>query len=180
MRSLAVGAILVGIVSVLAALTLLPALLGLIGDRVNALRIPVIGSRSIEDTNVEGRFWGSIVARVQRSPWVSLVAATAVLVAAAAPVLGLNIGANSISTLPDRFSSKRAFVALQRDFPAATTDPVRIIVPEGESQARVSQALRDLQRKLAADPRFGPGFDPRLRRRRRSHARGAGAGRSGG
>ncbi len=157
MRSLAVGAILVGIVSVLAALTLLPALLGLIGDRVNALRIPIIGSRSIEETNVEGRFWGSIVARVQRSPWVSLVAATAVLVAAAAPVLGLNIGANSISTLPDRFSSKSAFVALQRDFPAATTDPVRIIVPEGGRRPPVSEALRDLQRKLAADPRFGPG-----------------------
>jgi uncharacterized membrane protein YdfJ with MMPL/SSD domain len=157
MRSLAVGAILVGIVSVLAALTLLPALLGLIGDRVNALRIPLIGSRSIEETNVEGRFWGSIVARVQRFPWVSLVAATAVLVAAAVPFLRLNIGANSISTLPDSFSSKEAFVALQRDFPAATTDPVRIIVPAGHNRPEVSQALRDLQQTLAADPRFGAG-----------------------
>ena len=43
LRSLATGAILVGIVSVLAAMSLLPALLGLIGDRVNALRIPLIG-----------------------------------------------------------------------------------------------------------------------------------------
>ena len=40
MKSLAVGAIAVGIVSVVGALTLLPALLGLLGDRVNALRIP--------------------------------------------------------------------------------------------------------------------------------------------
>ena len=46
MRSLAVGAILVGIVSVVAALTLLPALLGLLGDRVNSLRVPFIGRRS--------------------------------------------------------------------------------------------------------------------------------------
>ena len=43
MRSLAVGAIAVGITSVLAALTLLPALLSLLGDRVNALRVPWIG-----------------------------------------------------------------------------------------------------------------------------------------
>ena len=43
LRSLAAGAILVGIVSVLASMSLLPALLGLIGDRVNALRIPLIG-----------------------------------------------------------------------------------------------------------------------------------------
>ena len=48
MRSLAVGAILVGIVSVAAATTLLPALLGLLGDRVNALRIPFFGRRSLE------------------------------------------------------------------------------------------------------------------------------------
>ena len=40
MKSLAVGAISVGIVSVLAALTLLPALLGMLGDRVNSLRVP--------------------------------------------------------------------------------------------------------------------------------------------
>ena len=43
MRSLATGAILVGIVTVVGALTLLPALLGLLGDRINALRVPVVG-----------------------------------------------------------------------------------------------------------------------------------------
>ena len=48
MRSLATGAILVGIVSVIAAITLLPAVLGLLKDRVNALRIPFVGRRSVE------------------------------------------------------------------------------------------------------------------------------------
>ena len=149
MRSLAVGAILVGIVSVLGALTLLPALLGLIGDGVNRLRIPIIGSRSIEDTNVEGKFWGGVVTRVQRQPWISLGLATAILLAAASPVLGMHIGANSITTLPERFSSKQAFVELERDFPAATTDPVRIVVPAGHNQPAVSAALRNLQTQLA-------------------------------
>ncbi len=156
MRSLAVGAILVGIVSVLGALTLLPALLGLIGDGVNRLRIPIIGSRSIEDTNVEGKFWGGVVTRVQRQPWISLGLATAILLAAASPVLGMHIGANSITTLPERFSSKQAFVELERDFPAATTDPVRIIVPAGHNQPAVSAALRNLQTQLGRDARFGP------------------------
>ncbi len=54
MRSLAVGAILVGIVSVVAALTLLPALLGLLGDRVNALRIPFVGRRTLESAAPRG------------------------------------------------------------------------------------------------------------------------------
>src|SRR5262249_20876275 len=53
MRSLAVGAILVGIVSVAASATLLPALLSLLGDRVNALRIPVVGKSSLEAANPE-------------------------------------------------------------------------------------------------------------------------------
>src|SRR6185369_16435128 len=71
MKSLAVGAIAVGIVSVLAALTLLPALLGLLGDRVNALRLPFVGRGT-----GEGRFWGGVVRRVMRHPVVSLVAFT--------------------------------------------------------------------------------------------------------
>ena len=54
LRSLALGAILVGIVSVVAALTLLPAVLSLLGDRVNALRIPVVGRRAISQRRLGG------------------------------------------------------------------------------------------------------------------------------
>ena len=75
-RSLAAGAILVGIVSVIAALTLLPAVLALLGDRVNALRIPFFG-RAAEHAGREGRFWGAIVDRVMRRPVASLVLAAA-------------------------------------------------------------------------------------------------------
>jgi uncharacterized membrane protein YdfJ with MMPL/SSD domain len=53
MRSVAIDAILAGVVSVAAALTLLPALLGLLGDRVNALRIPVVGRSSVEAASSE-------------------------------------------------------------------------------------------------------------------------------
>ena len=66
-RSLAAGAILVGIVSVVAALTLLPAVLALLGDRVNALRIPFFG-RAAEQAGREGRFWGAIVRAGHASP----------------------------------------------------------------------------------------------------------------
>ena len=156
MMSLAAGAILVGIVSVIGALTLLPALLGLIGDGVNRLRIPFIGSRSIEETNPEGRVWHAIVERVQRHPVVSLVAATALLLAAAAPVIGLHVGANSVSTLPDNLTSKRGFLALQRDFPATTTDPVQIVVRD-YAQSGAGEAVRELRARLAANPRFGLG-----------------------
>ena len=90
MKSLAVAAIAVGIVSVLAALTLLPALLGLLGDRVNALRVPFIG-RNI-GSGQEGRFWGAVVRAVMRRPLLSLLSFGALLLVAATPAIGLKLG----------------------------------------------------------------------------------------
>jgi putative drug exporter of the RND superfamily len=157
MRSLATGAILVGIVSVVAALTLLPAVLGLLGDRVNALRIPFVGRRSLEASNPEGRFWGAIVRRVLRRPVVSLALSAGLLVALALPVLGLNVGTSGVSSLPDRFVSKQGFLALERDFPGTTTDPVEIVVASNGSDEAVLRALGGLRARLVADPRFGEG-----------------------
>jgi putative drug exporter of the RND superfamily len=157
MRSIAVGAILAGVVSVAAALTLLPALLGLLGDRVNALRIPIVGRASVEAADPEGRMWRAIVTRVLRRPGLSLALAAAVFIAASIPFLGLKIGTNGVSALPDRFASKQGFLALQRDFPQATTDPVQIVVAENAGATRVRRTLDHLRAALAADPRFGPG-----------------------
>jgi putative drug exporter of the RND superfamily len=157
MRSLAAGAILVGFVSVVAALTLLPAVLGLLRDRVNALRIPIVGRRSLEAANSEGRFWGAIVRRVLRRPVLSLALSTAVLVAAAVPILGMNVGTSGVTSLPDRFVSKQGFLALERDFPETTTDPTQIVVAGGASRPDVARALDRLRSELATDPRFGRG-----------------------
>ena len=157
MRSLAVGAILVGIVSVVAALTLLPAVLGLLGDRVNAVRIPFVGRRILASSSSEGRFWGAIVRGVLGRPVVSLALSVGVLVAATVPLLGINIGTGGVSTLPDRFVSKQGFLALQRDFPGTTADPAEIVVTRGASSAEVTNALEELRSSLAADAMFGGG-----------------------
>jgi uncharacterized membrane protein YdfJ with MMPL/SSD domain len=152
MRSLAAGAILVGVTSLAAALTLLPALLGLLGDRVNSLRIPFVGGGSSES-----RFWNAIVRRVLSRPALSLLLACSVLIALAVPVLSLKIGTNGVSTLPDRFVSKRGYLALQKSFPGATADPVRIVVANHASDPRVRSGLSRLEARLAANPEFGRG-----------------------
>jgi uncharacterized membrane protein YdfJ with MMPL/SSD domain len=156
MRSLAVGAIVVGIVSVVAATTLLPALLGLLGDRVDSLRVPFVGRRVLESAGSESRFWGAIVQRVLRRPGLSLVLSAGLLVVLAAPVLGLNVGTSGVSALPDRFASKQGFLALEREFPGATTDPAEIVASNASSPG-TKEALTALRTKLAADPRFGEG-----------------------
>ena len=155
MRSLAAGAIIVGIVSVAAALTLLPALLGFLHDRVDALRLPLIGRRSIERSNPEGRFWSAVIDRVLRRPAVSLAVAAGLLLAAAVPVLGMNIGASGVTSLPDDLPSKRGFLALQRDFPDFGTDQVHVVVPEASGE--INATLDHLRNRIAAEPTFGPG-----------------------
>jgi RND superfamily putative drug exporter len=157
MRSLAAGAILVGVVSVATAATLLPALLGLLGDRVDSLRIPIVGRRSYERTNPEGRLWGAIVRRVLRRPGLGFVLSAALLLLLAAPVLGMHVGTQGVTTLPDRFASKQGFDALAADFPRASTDPVQIVVDGGASEAGAAAALDELGRELTDDPRFGAG-----------------------
>ena len=151
MRSLAAGAILVGVTSLAAALTLLPALLGLLGDRVNSLRIPLFGG------STEGRFWNAVVRRVLSRPALSLVLTCSLLIAAAIPVFSLKVGTNGVSTLPDRFVSKQGYLALQRSFPGATANPVRIVVADHASDPQVRSALKQLQARLAGDPEFGRG-----------------------
>ena len=153
-RSLAAGAILVGIVSVVAALTLLPAVLALLGDRVNALRIPFFG-RAAEQAGREGRFWGAIVDRVMRRPVASLVLAVGLLLALAAPVLALNTGTSGAATLPDRFESKQGYLLLREEFPKESTEPVEIAVAGEVRGAAVEGALLRLEQELARRPIFG-------------------------
>jgi putative drug exporter of the RND superfamily len=161
MRSLAVGAILVGIVSVLAALTLLPALLGLLGDRVNRLRVPIVG-RSVGHEAQEGRFWGAIVRTVMRRPVTSLAAAVALLLAAASPVLDLHLGANGVSTLPDRLASKQGYEELARSFPRASAAPVLVAIQGDVASARARAAIGHLRAELAADRAFSGRGDLRF------------------
>jgi uncharacterized membrane protein YdfJ with MMPL/SSD domain len=152
MKSLAVGAISVGIVSVLAALTLLPALLGRIGDRVNALRVPWIG-RNIGVN--EGRFWGAVVRAVIRRPVVSIVAFAALLIALAVPAFGLTLGASGVSTLPNRLESKQGYEALARYFPERSASPALITVSGNVRSPAVRSAIAKLRRELASTPPFG-------------------------
>jgi uncharacterized membrane protein YdfJ with MMPL/SSD domain len=156
MRSLALGAILVGIVSVAAALTLLPALLSLVGDRVNALPVPILGRNLGRADATEGRFWRRIVEGVLRRPALWLAVSAGAMLALAAPIFGLHIGANGVSTLPSTLPSKQGFVLLQRSFPVQNPAPVRIVAVGGDAPA-VHRGLVKLNRTLAARGSFGVG-----------------------
>src|SRR4029453_17747121 len=92
-RSLGLGAIIVVLVAVMISLTLLPAMLGLLGDKVNALRVPFIGKGAIEaDHERRGGFWYTGPRIVMRYPVISVVASAGLLIALALPYLNITIG----------------------------------------------------------------------------------------
>jgi uncharacterized membrane protein YdfJ with MMPL/SSD domain len=152
MRSLATGAIVVALVSVAAALTLLPALLSLLGDRVNALRLPSVGRTASRE---QSPFWSRTVRAIIRRPLISLVLATATLLALAVPVLALRSGEAGVETLPGRLAAKQGYLALNAEFPGETTDPVEIVIDGDVASPTVQAGTERLRRQLASADLFG-------------------------
>lgn len=152
LRSLAFGAIVVGLVTVVAALTLLPATLALLGDRIERGRIPFVPRQH----GGESPFWRRAVAVVTRHPVVTVVVTAGALIALSLPVLGLQTGSAGLTTLPDDTVSKRGFVALDTYFPEGSrTSPAQVVVDAPSSPAVTSAAER-LQELAATDDSFGP------------------------
>ena len=133
-RSLGAGAIIVVIVSVLVSTTLLPAMIGLLGDRVNSLRVPFVG-RNIDriDHEKEGGFWDTVTRTVMKYPVVSFIAAAAVMLAIAYPYFDMNTGSAGVETLPHDTESFEAFTILRDDFNFGTIAPTKIVITANTS-----------------------------------------------
>ncbi len=154
LRSLATGAVLVGIVTVLAALTLLPAVLALLGDRVNALRVPWLGRRAEEEAGTEGRIWSRIVRSVTRMPVAAAGLSVVVLLAVASPLLSIHTGLTGVRELPDRFHAKRGFTLLEQEFGVGTPDSVQVVVEGDVRSPPVRRAIAEVARRVRADGAF--------------------------
>ncbi len=156
-QGLAAGAILVVAAAVLAALTLLPAVLSLMGDRVDALRIPFMGRLAAAAKRRRGRpLWDRLAYAVMRRPIVSLVIGVGLLVAAAVPNIGINTGSSSISSLPPGTRARDGVLMLQREFLGGLLSPAQIVVEGDTNAADVQAAIARLRTALGNDPDFGP------------------------
>jgi putative drug exporter of the RND superfamily len=144
-RSIAAGAITVVLVAVAASLTLLPALLAVMGDRVNALRVPVLFRRRQQDLERTHGIWARVARRVMARPTASLLLAGGVLAVVAVPLVGIRTGVSGISTYPDNIQSKQAFTVLSRDFSGGLTSPALIVVDGDVRSAAVTAAVRHLR-----------------------------------
>jgi RND superfamily putative drug exporter len=141
--------------SVLGSLTVLPALLSKLGDRVNKGRVPFL--RPPDQRVGESRFWNAILGPVLRRPLLSAVLAAAVLIAIALPAIRLETTQNSTESYPRSLATIRAYDKIQKAFPGdALAAAVLVQAPDVRSGA-TRAAIADLERRaLASGEMFRP------------------------
>lgn len=152
-RSLSTGAVLVVTVAMAASMTLLPAVLALLGDRVNRLRVR--RHDTLENVDRVGGFWDKATNAVMRRPVVWLVAGAAFLMLIGSAYFQIEKGFAGVSTLPDTAESKQAFLVLQEEFSAGLGEPVYIVI-DGAVTADAEAGMDRLLATLAGDEAFGP------------------------
>ena len=149
--SFAMATILVVAIAVLGSLTVLPALLSWLGDRVNKVRVPFLHRFQRPEG---GRAWGWILDRVLAHPLVSVVGATAVLVALALPALGMKTVVPGAEALPQDLPAVQTYNRLQAAFPGGQ-DPATVVVKAPSiDNPQVKTAIADLQRQALAGGQF--------------------------
>jgi RND superfamily putative drug exporter len=145
-----------GVVLVLAAsLTLLPALLRLVGRRIGE----VGRARAARADNGPG-FWARWVRAIQRRPAIAAVAATAIMLALAAPALGLRLGATDAGNDPAGQTTRKAYDLIAQGFGKGFNGPLQLAVKLPKANA--PSALVQLNASLRGTPDVASVAAPRL------------------
>jgi len=158
MTSLGIGGAVVVATSVLAALTLLPALLGVLGYRINALRIPFLSrftmhtshrakhnpqKESGEKPQKEGQgFWQSWALGVMKRPVLIILLVTAVLVGMGWPIFSIALGSTNTAALPKSAEARQGIDILNVQFPETNDNPIYVVV-QADGSSMLTQGNLD-------------------------------------
>ena len=150
--SLGLAGMIVVAAAVAYSLTFLAALLAILGPRVDALRVPIVGRPG---GRRDSQFWHRVAGFVMARPWPVVIPVVLVLVAVGLPLQHLRLGAGDARTLPVERESRRGGDLLEREFPGADTNPIVLVLHYREASplaaARV-RALYDFTRWLRTLP----------------------------
>lgn len=147
--SFAAGTITVVIIAVGGSLTVLPAVLSKLADRVNKGRVPFL-TRPEERAARESRVWGAILDGVLRRPLLAAVASTAVLLLLASPVLNLKLQVPGFETLPQDLPVVQTYDRIQAAFPGNQI-PAEVVIERGDaSNVELTIAVHNLRKRVEA------------------------------
>ena len=140
--SVAIGTILVVAIAVVGSLTVLPATLGWLGDRVERGRIPLLSRRQ---ASAESRVWGGIVDRVLRRPALSVALAGGLLVTLAVPTLFMRTADSGIEALPRSLEIVQTYERVQESFPGGPLPAVVAIRAADVTAPEVRAGIAELR-----------------------------------
>ncbi len=150
--SLGYSAAIVVVIAVLTSITLLPALLAILGSKLNALRIPALHRRASRPGAHGWQRWAEMIAR---RPWPWMLLGVAVLLALTVPLLSLRLGQDDNSTAAPGSGPRVAFDLLAKGFGPGFNGPLLVVVPGAPDQqalARLDAALKQAPGIAAVTP----------------------------
>jgi uncharacterized membrane protein YdfJ with MMPL/SSD domain len=148
-QSFAVGTILVVGIAVLGSLTVLPAVLSKLGDKVEKGRVPLIG-RMRHRNHGESRVWGWILDRVLRRPVVSLVVGGGILLALAIPAVNMHTVNPGASGLPKDLEVTKVYDRIQAAFPGGPLPAIVAVQADDVTKPEIQSAVKDMTDKALA------------------------------
>ena len=146
-HSMAIGTIAVVAVAVIGSLTFLPAVLAILGDGVNGLRIPFIGRERPEGSGI----WAVVVRGVMRRPIIAAAAIGIALFALATPAIRLHMGQADFSSFPDSLDGVQAINLLTEKWPTGAELDLAVVVTHAD-EAPTKAAIERMNTSLLAVP----------------------------
>ncbi len=146
MYGVAISASLAVLVVMVASITLLPALLSYLGPNVDRLRIPILGRRldKVEDGESPAARWSHAV---QRRPWTAAIVASAILLALAAPALGMRLGFPDAGNDPKDTMTRQSYDLISEGFGPGANGPLVIAaeLPDAGAKGTINALAVDLR-----------------------------------
>jgi uncharacterized membrane protein YdfJ with MMPL/SSD domain len=151
-QSFATGTILVVAVAVVGSLTVLPALLAWLGDRVEKGGVPIIRNQAWNAG--ESGLWSAIVDRVLRRPAISILAAGGLLAFLAIPAFSLHTADEGVESLPQNLSSIQTYNKIQTAFPGGPIPATVAVSGKSIDSAPVKRGIAELINRASGDPLY--------------------------
>ena len=146
--SFALGTIMVVAIAVVGSLTVLPALLSKLGDRIETARVPFLHRLRRADGGV--RFWSWVLERVLRRPRLAAAPAVVVLLALAAPAVGIKTVVPGPEALPQDLSTVQVYNRIQEAFPGEWIPATVMVRAPSVDDPQVQASIVELERKALA------------------------------
>ena len=155
--SFAEGTILVVAIAVFASLTILPAMLSWLGDRVEKGRVPLLGRR--RRPAGESRFWTALTSRVMRRPGLSILLAGGFLVALAIPAMQMNIVTSGVDEFPQDEPVIQTYNKVKEEFPTEGVTATVVVEADDVRSGPTAAGIAELRSEVNDSDAFKPGTE---------------------